>query len=413
MTKIALVCDWLDTVGGAERVLLALHELYPSAPIYTSHYNKQGIDWFKNATVKTGWLQFFPTCLRRLLSPLRFLYFSHLDLTSYDLVISVTGAEAKAVKAKNHLCYCHVPTQYYWHLYDDYMESPGFGPLNPIVRLGLKILVKPLRKKDYAAAQRPTKFITISSYSQELIKRYYDRESIIISPPVNLKKFSTSKRNKIGNCQAQKSEQKHSTTKSAKSQTQSITIKPQKSQTATTNPQRPPLRLITTSRQVTWKRLDLCIEACKKTGDDLILIGDGPEHNRLVKLAKNHPNIHFLPTMSQSNLANHLKKSDAYLFPSLEPFGIAPVEALATGCPVIAYGAGGALDYIQPGKNGLLFDSQTVDSLVRAIEKFRATSAATSTKQNFVRDKIAASAIPYDVENFKSAIKTAVAEALK
>ena len=187
------------------------------------------------------------------------------------------------------------------------------------------------------------------------------------------------------------------------------------------NPQKSPLNLITTSRQVTWKRLDLCIEACKKTGDNLTLIGDGPEHKRLVKLAKNCSNIHFLPTMSQAKLANHLNSSDAYLFPSLEPFGIAPVEALAAGCPVIAYGAGGALDYVCPGENGLLFDSQSANSLAAAIENFRKTAGCKTnrskvsckTAEKFDPKKISASAIPYDVENFKIAIKRAVAEALK
>ena len=188
--KVALVCDWLTTVGGAESVLLAFHEMYPEAPIYTSKYNKKGIDWFKDADVRTGWLQLFPTCLRRFISPLRQRYFSHLDLTEYDLVISVTGAEAKSIKAKKHICYCHVPTQYYWGMYDEYLKNPGFGILNPIARIGLKLFVKPLRKKDYAAAQLPDTFVTISSYAREQIKNYYKREAKIVFPPVDVEKFS-------------------------------------------------------------------------------------------------------------------------------------------------------------------------------------------------------------------------------
>ena len=137
--KVALVCDWLTNVGGAEKVLLELHHLYPKAPIYTSKYNKKGIDWFDKAEVRTGWLQVFPTCLRRVLGPLRQWYFSHLDLSEYDLIISVTGAEAKSVKSgkwlhekgkknvKNpkgiHISYCHVPTQYYWQMYDTYVKN--------------------------------------------------------------------------------------------------------------------------------------------------------------------------------------------------------------------------------------------------------------------------------------------------
>ena len=209
--KVALVCDWLTTVGGAESVLLALHEMYPSAPIYTSQYNKKGIDWFEDADVRTGWLQYFPTKLRRLLGPLRQSYFSRLDLSDYDLVISVTGAEAKAVRttpktgktrtrqAKTeqaehscvHLCYCHVPTQYYWGKYDEYLENPGFGVFNPLARLALKLFVKPLRKKDFQSAQQPDQFITISKYAADQIKKYYKRESVIIYPPLDLKMFST------------------------------------------------------------------------------------------------------------------------------------------------------------------------------------------------------------------------------
>ena len=125
--KVALVCDWLTNVGGAEKVLLEFHRLYPEAPIYTSKYSKRGIDWFADADVRTGWLQIFPARVRRLLGPLRMRWFRKLDLSEYDLVISVTGAEAKAVGAlkpgARHICYCHAPTQYYWQMYDEYVED--------------------------------------------------------------------------------------------------------------------------------------------------------------------------------------------------------------------------------------------------------------------------------------------------
>ena len=372
--KVALVCDWLTTVGGAESVLLALHEMYPEAPIYTSKYNKKGIDWFKDADVRTGWLQIFPTCMRRFISPLRQRYFSHLDLSSYDLVISVTGAEAKSVKTKSnkhhcvHLCYCHVPTQYYWAMYDDYLKNPGFGILNPLARLGLKLLVKPLRKKDYAAAEQPDQFITISNYAKEQIKKYYKRESVIIHPPLDLKKFSS--------VDAKSSQNHHGH-----------------------------YNYITTSRQVNWKRLDLCVKACLETGDDLTIIGDGPEHRHLVKLAKDAKNIHFYSTMTQDKLKTYLASADAYLFPSMEPFGLAPIEALAMGTPVIAYGKGGALDYVHPGKNGVLFENQTVKSLVSAMRSFNPT--------DYSEVEIKNSAKPFDKQIFKQKIKELVRETCK
>ena len=190
--KVALVCDWLTNVGGAEKVLLELHKIYPNAPIYTSQYDPSAIDWFKDADVRTGHLQKYPIKFRRLLGPFRQRYFSRLDLSEYDLVISVSGAEAKAVKAKNglHICYCHIPTQYYWSMYKDYIKNPGFGILNPLVRLGFRLVVMPLRHADYKAAQGVDHFVTISEYTKSEIKTYYNRESTIIHPPVETDDFN-------------------------------------------------------------------------------------------------------------------------------------------------------------------------------------------------------------------------------
>lgn len=361
LDKIAIVCDWLTNVGGAERVLKTIHDMYPDAPIYTSKYDKKGIDWFLDADVRTGWLQIFPTKFRRFLGPLRQLYFNHLDLSDYDLIISVTGAEAKSVKKGNatHICYCHVPTQYYWQLYDDYVKAPGFGFLNPLVRFFFKALVGPLRKADHKAAQRPDYYITISTYAKELIKKYYGRESIVIFPPVAVENFRKS--DKKGNHDERSD------------------------------------KMIITSRQVSWKRIDLAIEACKKTNWPLTIIGEGPEHKSLIKLAGDSPLITFKPQMTSSELKKELATSKAYIFPSLEPFGIAPVEALAAGCPVIAYGKGGALDYVIDGENGLLFGKQTVSSLSLALKKFQ--------KSSFDEKKIVSSSAPFDEKYFKQKLQ--------
>lgn len=347
--KVAIVCDWLTNVGGAEKVLLEFHKLFPDAPIYTSKYNKKGIDWFKDATVKTGWLQIFPTCLRRFLGPLRQSYFNHLDLSHYDVIISVTGAEAKSVKKGNavHFCYCHAPTQYYWSMYDDYVKNPGFGILNPFVRFMFKLFVKPLRKADYKAAQKPDYFITISDYEKKLIKKYYNRDSIVVHPGVEIEDFKSFAQGAVENSKDS---------------------------------------FVTTSRQVNWKRLDLAISACMKAGEKLTVIGEGPEHKALMKLAKDSKNIKFLPLMNKKSLARELKSAKGYIFPSLEPFGIAPVEALATGCPVIALKDGGALDYIKEGENGVFFEKQTVESLESAIKKFNETKFKRSSIAKSVDD---------------------------
>lgn len=437
--QVALVIDWLDQVGGAEQVLLAFHEIYPDAPIYTSVYRKKKIKpLLDDAEIKTGWINIFPDKLRRFLGPLRQCWFSHLDLSSYDLVISVTGAEGKSIKTKSkkhsayHLCYCHVPTQYYWQLYDDYLKNPGFGLLDPLVRLGLKLFVKPLRKKDYLAAQRPDQIVTISKYAAAQISKYYNREATIINPPVDLRKFtregtaefsttsvekSTKETNNSGKSQIssknknQKSQinsTQNNSTKSAKSQISPLPnpVSPAASsnsvQSAASKSAFPRSGFITTSRQVSWKRLDLCIKACLETGDSLTIIGEGPEHENLVKLAQGSDLIQFFPRMSQTKLETFLRRAEGYLFPSKEPFGIAPVEALAAGCPVIALGEGGALDYIEPGKNGLLFKEQTVASLAQAIRDFK--------NLKFSTDYVKKSAARFDKTIFIKKIKETVAD---
>ncbi len=370
--KVALLCDWLTNVGGAEKVLLEIHRLYPKAPIYTSKYSPKGIDWFDDADVRTGWLNVFPVFMRRLLGPLRQRWFSKLDLSEYDLIISVTGAEAKSVKSGRwlhehdgltvnprgiHISYCHVPTQYYWQMYDTYMKNPGFGGLNAVVRFFFKLLVKPMRKADYKAAQRPDYYVTISEYARELFSRYYDRDAVVIHPPVEVSEFSR---------QVQKGALVED-------------------------------YYIITSRQVNWKKIDLAIKACMKLKRELLVVGEGPEHNKLVKLSNGSDCIKFLPLQGKRELAELLAKARGYLFPSMEPFGIAPVEALASGCPVVAFGQGGACDYIKDGINGVLFEKQTVKSMMEAITRFE--------KLKFDRTKVSKTISNYSAERFDKEMK--------
>ena len=357
MKKVAIVCDWLTNVGGAEQVLRRVHKMFPDAPIYTSKYDKKHIHWFDDADVRTGWLQIFPTKMRRFLGIFRQRYFSHLDLSDYDIIISVTGAEAKSVKKGNavHFCYCHVPTQYYWQMYDEYVKNPGFGILNPLVRFFFKLFVKPLRKADFKAAKRPDYFITISEHAKKQIKKYYQRDAVVIHPSAEVEEF----RKVLSWGEKQKSEE---------------------------------APYIIVARQVNWKRLDLCVKACLELKRPLVIIGDGPEHKRLVKMAAGAPFIEFLPVMDREQLKKRFSTAKGFLFPSLEPFGIAPVEALATGCPVIAFKEGGSLDYIKDGKNGVFFEKQTKSSLVDAILRFE--------KIKFNKKDVSASAESFSPERF-------------
>lgn len=420
--KVALVCDWLTVVGGAEQVLREIHHLFPSAPIYTSQYRPKGIDWFKDAEVKTGWINLLPAFLRRFIAPLRQSYFKHLDLTEYDLVISVSGCDAKYVKTKPgaHFCYCHVPTQYYWGKTEEYQKDPGFGPLNFFIRPVFKLLLPRLRKKDLEAAGRPDHYITISEFAKAEIKKFYKREAEVIYPPVNTETFSEVAKYKNitqGNCQiiqqhqnrkSQINKKLYQNIKNDKSQieqkkyhhiksdisqieteiyqnikvdtrqcetvenSQALNSKALNSQDLNSDPCGCPSGyFINFSRQVGWKRLDLAILACLKENQPLILIGDGPEHKNLERLASRNPKLITLHSvMPQSELKEYLKNAKAFIFPSEEPFGIAPVEALAAGCPVIGFNQGGAKDYILDGKNGLFFEQQSVDSLAKSIKKF-------------------------------------------
>ncbi len=202
--KIAIICDWLTGTGGAERVVLELHKMFPSAPIYTSQYDRDpkiwyGDTWFEDADVRTTWLQKLPKKLRKFLPVLRARTFSRLDLSEYDLVIASSGAEAKGVKTGPHtklVWYCHAPTHYYWSRYDDYLKHPGFGSFNPLARLGLFGLVGPLRKWDYEAAQKPDFIVANSTHTAHDVTKYYDREATVVFPPVDIQRFAGATDNK-------------------------------------------------------------------------------------------------------------------------------------------------------------------------------------------------------------------------
>lgn len=364
--KVAIVCDWLTSIGGAERVVLALHELFPDAPIYTSQYDPNQIDWFKSAEVRTTWLQGLPkqSTVRKLLPVLRRQAFQSLDLTDFDIIISSSGAEAKAVhKLKDgalHITYCHSPTHYYWQRYDEYLKEPGFGMLNPIARGGLRVLGGPMRKWDYKVAQRPDVLVANSTHIQQKIKEYYNRDSVVVFPPVDIERFAQTKQPK-----------RHG--------------------------------LVVSGRQVPYKRFDLAIQAAIKLGVPLTVSGTGPMNEKLRALAHGHENITFVSGLTDKEIPKLIGSAELLIFPGVEDFGIVPVEAMAAGTPVVAYGEGGALDYITD-ETGLLFDSQTVDSLANAI------TVALNTKWN--HQKIAESAKRFNKQQFEQEILSVIKKEL-
>ncbi len=326
--KVAIVHDWLYG-GGAERVIAELHAMFPAAPIYTSYCSDEWRKRLDNKVV-TGFLQRWPfNKLRKYVGFLRIWWFTHLDFSGYDLVISSSGnGEAKGIrvpKGVKHICYCHTPTHYYWRHYDLYMKEPGFGRFNGLARFGLKMLVGPLRRWDLKASKRPDYFIANSTHIQEDIKQYYNRDSVVIFPPVDIARFAGTK-------------------------------------------DLPRSGFVMASRQVPQKKFDLAIAACNKLQVPLTIIGRGPEHERLVKMAG--PTVTFPENVTDEQMATYYWAAAGFIWPCFDDFGVTPVEAMAAGTPVIAYRAGGALDYVVENRTGLFFDEQTVDSLAAQLQVF-------------------------------------------
>lgn len=348
--KVAIVHDWLIG-GGAEKVVLEIHRMFPSAPIYTS-YATNGWEKKLNGKVITGYLQNWPfSKLRKFISLLRAWWFSSLDLSEYDLVISSSGAEAKFIKTKpvtTHIAYIHAPTHYYWDRYEQYLKHPGFGVFDWLARIGLKLLVGPMRRWDYKAAQRPEHLIANSNFTKSQIKKYYGRDSTVIHPPVDTEHFKLLNKSSISRS-----------------------------------------GFVTAGRQTPYKRIDLAVAACTKLDLPLTVIGNGPDHKKLRKMAG--LSINFVTDASDEDVANYFASAEAFIFPGIDDFGIVAVEAMAADTPVIAFGGGGALDYVTDS-TGILFNDQTVESLAKALQSF--------TKKTFNHSSISSQAAKFSPEVF-------------
>jgi glycosyltransferase involved in cell wall biosynthesis len=330
--KIVLVTDWLTNMGGAEPLLLEIHKLFPTAPIYTSVYDAEKMPAFNKIDVRTTSLQKnLPKSLRykHVLWPTaRAKAFRKLDLSEFDIIISTSSAEAKAVRKTRpgqiHIAYIHTPIRYYWSHYEEFRKEFSFGKLTPLIRPLIPAFVKQQRKLDLESTKNIDIFIANSTITQERIKKYYGKPSTVIHPPVDVDKFTP----------------------------------PPKGERS---------GYILWGRHVPYKRFDLAIEAANKLKAPLTIIGSGPDTDRLKKLAG--PTVTFTGRISDEELVKRAQSAKAFLFPNEEDFGISAVEALAAGTPVIAYAKGGALDIVQDGETGVLFNEQTVDSLIAAMKK--------------------------------------------
>lgn len=350
--RIALVHHWLVSPGGAEKVLLELHHMYPEAPIYTTAYIPAKFPEFAEADVRTSFLNRIPLLRykHQLFPAFLGTPFTLFDMDNYDIVISSCAAEAKYVRTKGHtlhICYCHTPVRYYWTDYEWRLRNMPFGRLNGLARLVFPLLVGRLRSIDYQAAQQVDVFVANSRHIQDRIKRYYHKESTVIYPPI-----ATTELLKLLRA--------------------------------------PKDYYLIVGRQVASKRLDVAVAAFNELGLTLKVCGQGEEIARQQPLARS--NVEFLGRVTDEERDTLMAGAKAFIFPPEEDFGIVPLEAMAAGCPVIAYGSGGAPEYVIDGLTGVLFAEQTADSLVRAVRRFETMTF----DEGVIRDK----AREFDTEVF-------------
>lgn len=332
--KIAIICDFLTMMGGAENVVLAMHEAFPDAPIYTAIYNEDKVPAFGQLDIRPSRLQKIPKKLRKsykLFPTMAVKAMKQLDLDEFDIILTSSYLHANQITKTRPdqliISYCHTPARYYWSHYDLYRKDPGYGKLNPFIRPLMPLMIPKQRKLDYAAAQQVDLFIANSTETQERIKKYYDRPSTVLHPPVDIKRFTPARER--GD------------------------------------------HYVTLGRQLPNKRFDLAVEACTKLGVKLKVFGNGPLHDKLV--AKAGPTIEFYTDRfgdaSDREVEKALNTAKGFVFPSDEDFGIVAVEALAAGTPVIGYAAAGTRDIVQDGVSGVMFEHQTVEDIVDAIKK--------------------------------------------
>lgn len=348
--KVAIVHDWLANMGGSERCVLAFHELYPEAPVFTTVYNQAKLpDEFKTMDIRTSFIQKLPRAKEKYQTylPLMPLAVEQFDLTEFDLVITSSHACCKGVITRPdalNICYCYTPIRYVWQLYHEYMRLEEMGRLK---RLVIPPIMNYLRIWDRLAADRVDEFIAISGVVAERIRKYYRRDAAVIYPPVDTARY-----------------QPGSTVEDY---------------------------FLVVSRLVPYKRVDLAVAACSATGQPLLVVGDGPEYVRLKEMAK--PNVKFLGRISDEEVARLYATCQALIFPGNEDFGMTPVEVQAAGRPVIAFRAGGTLETVKEGITGEFFDELDADSLARVLRSF--------DPAKYKMEDMVENARIFDVDSFK------------
>jgi len=324
--KIALVHDYLNQEGGAERVVKVFCHTYPDSPLYTSLYDAAQTDRFwRGVDIRTSFMQGLHPSLKvaKALLPLYPYAFESFDFSGYDVVLSSCSTFAKGIITGPdtfHVCYCHSPSRFAW-MYHDYVAQMH---LSRVGRALLPTVIAPLRSWDYVAAQRVDAFLANSRNTARRIAKFYRREASVLHPPIDVGAYQPA---------------------------------------STTEPY-----FLILARLQAYKRIDVAIEAFNRLRRPLLVVGDGPDAARLRRLAG--PTVRFAGRVSDDEAKHHLRHCQALIWPGEEDLGLAPLEALASGRPVIAYRAGGAVETLVDGVTGRFFGPQTPDALAEVLRAF-------------------------------------------
>lgn len=351
--RVALIHYWLTNMRGGERVLEAFCEMFPEATIFTHVVDRSNLSATLNQhDIQTTFISKFPFARSQYQKLLPFMprALEELDLSEFDLVISSESGPAKGVITRPdafHLCYCHSPMRYIWDLYPHYLNSAGF-----LARQAFPGIAHRLRTWDVTTAARVDQFVANSNFVKQRINKFYRRDSAVIFPPVAVSEFAKARIDAPGEY------------------------------------------YLAAGELVGYKRFDLVVDAFTKLGLPLVVIGDGEQSKDLQRRAG--PSVKFLGRVDFGELKRRFGECKALVFPGEEDFGIVPVEVMATGRPVIAYGRGGALDTVVEGTSGMLFEHQTVEALIEAVTAFE--------KMDFDRDAILEHANGFSGDVFKARV---------
>ena len=354
MLKVAIIQEWLTTMGGSEKVVQAIAEIYPQADIFALVADNKLVQelGFSNRRITTSLIQKLPFGLRKYKTYLPLFPFAieQFDLREYDLIISSSHAVTKGVLTNNeqlHITYCHSPIRYAWDLHHQYLEEEGLG--FGVKGLLARYFLHRIRIWDFISSNRPDFYVSNSNFIAKRISKVYQKPATTIYPPIEIEDFKL-EMNKED-------------------------------------------YYVTSSRMVPYKKIDLIVEAFSKMPEKkLIVIGDGPDYSKIK--AKAGTNITFTGYLPFKALIEKLQKAKAFVFAAIEDFGMLPVEAQACGTPVIALGKGGSLETVKAGVTGVLFPDQTVASLIDGVLRFE--------QQEFDPLAIRAHAETFGKELFKS-----------